>query len=178
MVDEQKVIVLSDEEDVEVEELDEDASGLEEAQAIVGASSIDDPLKALLEYDTSKPIQDSWHSKRFGIDFVFEAFTDDEIYDQIVERATRYVRRRNGPRQREIDNRKLSKLIVLEAVVSPPLSPHRDPKAFQQLASKYGSEDPETLVSRILLPGEIDFIAEKVLVLSGYEDDLETAAGN
>lgn len=173
----EKTIVLG-EEDPEVTEIDEDASELEQARGLIGASEVENPLTALLNWDHTKPIQDVWHSRRFGVDFVYEAFTDDQAYDAIVERATRYVKRRSGPRQREIDNRKLSKLVVLEGVVSPPLSPHRDREAFQQLAAKYGSEDPEVLVGRILLPGEIDLLAEKILTLSGYEDDLETAAGN
>lgn len=176
-----RVVEIDEADEPEVIELDEEASDIEKAQAavegVVGPGSLD-PLAALLDWDTSKPIQDRWYSRRLKAWFTYEAFHDDRDYERVVERATRYVKRRGGGRQREIDNRQLSKLVVIERVVDPVFSPQHGQAKFQRLAAKYGSEDPEVLVGRALLPGEIDQLAEKILELSGYDDDLEEAAGN
>lgn len=171
-------VIKLGEAEIEEVELEEEASDLEKARATVGASEHEDPLKALLAVDTSQPIQDTHRIKRLGVDFVIEAFQDDKVYDSVVERATHYVRRKGGNRQRQVDNRRLSKLLVIEGTVYPAFSPRRGQESFAQLAAKYGTEDPETLVGRALLPGEIDQLAEKILELSGYDDDLEEAAGN
>lgn len=175
----QEVVVLgsSDEEPEEIE-LDEEASPEDKARAMIGASPADDPLKALLSVDSIEPLTDTWRCKRLGVDFQLQGFRDDRAYEMVVERATHYVRRRGANRQRELDNRKLSKLLVIEGCVSPCFSQARDPASFEKLAEKYGSSDPEVLVGRALLPGEIDQIAEKVLELSGFNDDLEEVAGN
>lgn len=178
MVDES---VVTEEDGAEVTILDEEASDLEKAQeaveSVVG-SGASDPVRALLDWDTSKPIEDTWTSKRLQATFTYQAFHDDQDYENVVERATRYVRRKGGGRQKEIDNRRLSKLIVIDRVTNPAFSPHVDASTFRLLAEKYKSEEPEVLVGRALLPGEIDQLAERILELSGYDDDLEEAAGN
>jgi hypothetical protein len=143
---------------------------------MVGASEADDPLRALLDADIGDGLQDVWHSKRLGVDFTIRGFANDKDYEKVVDRATTWTRRRGGNKQRELDNRKLSKLLVAEGLVSPDLS--QGSNDFKQLAEKYGVMDAESLVGKMFLPGEVDQIAEKVLILSGYDDDLETIAGN
>jgi hypothetical protein len=164
--------------EVDVIELDEEASPLEKVRADLGTSEADDPLKALLGVDTTAPIEDTWFSKRLKVTFTVRGFRDDSEYDAVVEQATRYVRRRGGNRQREVDGRKLSRLLVIEGVVNPPFSPKHGSEGYQALLAKYGAIDSEQLIGKALLPGEVDQLAEKVMELSGFDDDLETVAGN
>lgn len=164
--------------EVEVIELDEEATELDKARAAVGASEYDDPLAVLLAVDTSQPITERFPVKRLKTEFTIQGISDDEAYEKLVERATSFVRRRGGARQREVDGRKLSRLLVIAGVVSPPFSPENGRDGFEALKKKYGALDSEDLVAKALLPGEVDRIAEKVLELSGFEDELEEAAGN
>lgn len=166
----------ADDEDVIL--LDEEASELDKVRNLTGASEMDDPLKALLAVDTTAPIEDTWFSKRLGVTFTLRGIRDDAEYDAIVDRATHYVKRRGGPRQREVDGRRLSRLLVLEAVTNPPFAPKHGAEGHQALLQKYGALDSEELVAKALLPGEVDQIAEKIMILSGFDDDLEMIAGN
>jgi hypothetical protein len=164
--------------DVLTIELDEEASDLEKVRHAVGASEADDPLRALLAVDVAAPLEDVWYSKRLKTNFTLRGFRDDKEYEQIVERATRYVKRRGGGRQREVDGRRLSRLLVMEGVVAPPLSAKHGREGYEALLQKYGALDSEELIGKALLPGEVDQIAEKIMELSGFDDDLEVVAGN
>lgn len=146
---------------------------LDEMMQAVGAGEGVDPIEALISaprvVDT-----DTVKIKRLNASFVVQAIDDDRKYDKLVERCTSIVRnRRGGGRTREVDGRRLAKLTVLEYTVYPGFKPGR--KGYEQLTERYEVTDPEALVSEALYIGEIDALADKILDISGFDDDLDNA---
>ncbi len=159
--------------DIGVVDGDEEPDGLDEVMAKIGAGDGVDPIQALIDaprvVDTGKV-----RIRRLDTSFVVQAIDDDRKYDKLVEQCTRLVRnRRGGGRSREVDGRRLAKLTVVEYTVVPGFKPGRD--GFEQLVERYKTNEPENLVSEALYIGEIDALADKILELSGFEDDLENA---
>jgi hypothetical protein len=162
--------------EAEVVEVDEEASPAEEVRESLGIGEGLDPLSAFLAVDTSKPPTEDVHLARLGIKVTVQAITDDKEYEQLVDRCTLYVKnRRGGGRTKELDGRRLSKLTVAGFTVNPAFHPKNGKQQFDQLAKKYGTNDPEILVERALLIGEIDLLAERILTISGFDDELEVA---
>lgn len=146
---------------------------LDEVLAAVGVGEGVDPVDALISaprvVDT-----DTVTLKRLNAVFTVQAIDDDRKYDKLVERCTSIVRnRRGGGRSREVDGRRLAKLTVVEYTVYPGFKPSR--KGYEKLAERYGVTDPEALVSEALYIGEIDALADKILDISGFDDDLDNA---
>lgn len=133
-----------------------------------------DPITALLEAPKEAP-EDKVYIPRLKAWFTVEAILDDKLYDQLVERCTKLVKQRRGGTRREVDGRRLARLTVAEFTVNPPFKSARGQEGHDALAAKYGTREPEDLVARALLIGEIDKIAEKILDLSGFEDEVDTA---
>lgn len=180
-IDEKEDVIILGEEQISADEpdeieIDEEASDAEKARALVGASELEDPVKALLATDPTTAPQDVWFCKRLGVEFLVEGFNDDTEYDRVVKRATDMVKRKGGGRVKEVDGRRLARLVVVEGCVNPSFKQGSD--SFRQLSEKFGVIDSESLVGRALLPGEIEAVAEKILQLSGFDDDLEEVAGN
>lgn len=133
-----------------------------------------DPVAALLSVDPDQAPTATVPIKRLNTVFTVQAIMDDREYDKLVERCSTFVRnRRGGGRNREIDGRRLSKLTIAEYTVNPGFKPGRP--GYEKLAEKFGSQEPEILVARALLVGEQDLLTDKILTLSGFEDDLELA---
>ncbi len=160
----------------EVDEIIDDSADidpLDEMLEAVGAGEGVDPIEALISaprvVDT-----DTVKIKRLNALFTVQAIDDDRKYDKLVERCTSIVRnRRGGGRTREVDGRRLAKLTVLEYTVYPGFKPGR--KGYEQLTERYEVTDPEALVSEALYIGEIDALADKILDISGFDDDLDNA---
>ncbi len=161
-------------------EIDAPVSEMDEVRGELGIGEGVDPVAALLEAPMEAPTQHVY-LRRLSTYFDVEAILDDRAYDKIVERCTRYVRnRRGGGRTREVDGRRLSRLTVAEYTVAPAFSAKRaadtsSESKFEAMAEKFGTREPEDLVDRALLMGEIDLLADAILTLSGFEDELETA---
>jgi hypothetical protein len=66
----------------------------------------------------------------------------------------------------DFDTAKFKRLIAIEGTIDP---------CFKDAESlnKVGTTDPERYISKVLLPGEIAIISEKVLELSGFQDTEE-----
>ncbi len=135
-----------------------------------------DPLAALLGTDDGSPPTQEVFIKRLNARFIVEAITDDKVYDRMVDRCTHYVKGRRGQgRTKELDTRRLGKLTVAEYTVSPPFTRKRGSAAFDQLAEKYGVGEPEDIVGKALYIGEIDLLADVIMTLSGFDDDIEVS---
>ena len=135
-----------------------------------------DPLTALLDAPLEAPTAEVY-IKRLGAHFTVQAITDDREYERLVEQCTSYVRARRGQgRTREVDGRRLGRLTVANYCTSPAFHRRHGQAEFEQLAGKFDTEEPDVLVDRALLMGEVDLLADKILDLSGFEDDgVETA---
>lgn len=102
------------------------------------------------------------------IPWTLKVLDDDEV-DDIRERATKTVKVGRN-RERQTDFKKMHRLLVAAATTAPDL---RDPK----LLGKYGSGEPHNLIPKLLLPGTITKLADKVMELGGYDDDELVEAG-
>lgn len=165
----------SQEEDIDIGEVEEDADPdpLDETLAAMGVGDGVDPVDALLNAPRVVDTDRVW-IKRLNTWFTVQAIDDDRKYDKLVERCTRIVRnRRGGGRSREVDGRRLAKLTVVEYTVHPGFKPNKD--GFEALSERYKTNEPENLVSEALYIGEIDALADKILDISGFADDLEIA---
>lgn len=124
-----------------------------------------DPLQALLNSPVG-PQEGIWRCTRLGVDFKLRSLSND-LYAQAQEQATRFVRnRRTGRMEKDIDGASLSFLVVVSGTSSPDFTD-------QRLLQKYKAMGPQDAVKKALLPGEIDAIAEKILSLSGFDEDVE-----
>lgn len=158
-----------------VVELDSEDTPLEAVRAELKIGDNVDPLAALLDASDEPPTEDVF-IRRLGTYFTVQAITDDKVYEKLTERCTIYVKNRRGAgRTKEIDGRRLARLTVAEYTMSPVFTRRIDPARFQALADRYGTEEPEDLVDAALLMGEIDLLADKILTISGFDDELETA---
>jgi len=157
----------------EIIDVDAEIDPLDDVLEAVGAGDGVDPIEALISaprvVDT-----DTVKIKRLNATFTVQAIDDDRKYDKLVERCTSIVRnRRGGGRSREVDGRRLAKLTVVEYTLIPGFKPGRD--GYEKLVERYGVSDPEALVSEALYIGEIDALADKILDISGFDDDLDNA---
>lgn len=147
---------------------------VEQVQADLRIAADIDPLDALLNIDQRpEDVTDSLTVPIVGgtrIKWSYRAMTGQEI-DDIDEMCTAWVRRGRGDKMRQRDTQRFTRMIVATATLSPNLED-------QRLKDKFGAQQPEQLVSRVLMPGTYDAISTKILELSGYTDDLIGTAGN
>lgn len=156
---------------------DAETTELDDVREELGIGTTVDPISALLDAPAEAPT-DTVPISRLGTKFVIVAITDDKAYDRLVDQCTSYVKNRRGAgRTREVDGRRLARLTVAEYCTSPPFKAKYGADGYEALAAKFGTKEPDTLVDRALLMGEIDLINERILTLSGFDDDL-TVAGN
>jgi XkdN-like tail assembly chaperone len=124
-----------------------------------------DPLQALLNAPIG-PQTGTWRCRRLGTTFSIRSL-DNASYAKAQEQATRYVRnRRTGRMEKDVDGATLSFLVVVEGVTNPSFKD-------QNVLKKFESIGPQDAVKKALLPGEIDQLAEKILALSGFDEDVE-----
>lgn len=154
---------------------DVEPTPMDEVRDELGIGDGVDPVAALLDAPEEAP-KDRVFIKRLKAWFVVEAIQDDKAYDRIVDRCTSYVKNRRGSgRTREVDGRRLTRLTVAHYTISPAFHPDRGRAEFDKLATKYGTKEPEVLVDRALLMGEVDALSDMIMTISGFEDELETA---
>ncbi len=157
--------------------IDARPSEMDEVREELGIGENVDPLQALLQAPTVAPTQDVF-IRRLGATFTVQAILDDKEYDAIVERCSFYVKnRRGGGRSREVDGRRLGRLTVATYVTNPAFHPKHDREQFDQLAERFGTREPEDIVNKSLLMGEVDLLADAIMTLSGFDDEV-TTAGN
>lgn len=123
-----------------------------------------DPLEALLSVDTDTPITAAVYIPRLKANFTVRAPKVDEFKE--VRSRCFYETGKGKKRQRLFDSDKFAKLLVFTFTVNPDFT---NPK----LAAKYGGLAPEDVVTKALLPGEIEKLGDAILELGGWGDDEE-----
>jgi len=155
------------------ETVDREDTPMEAVRAELNIGEGVDPLAALLNAPKEPPTDDVFLA-RLGVNFVVKAITDDKLYDRLVEQCTKYIKNRRGAgRTQELDGRRLARLTVANFTVSPSFM--REGKGYDALVERYGAEDPEDLVQAALLLGEVDALADKIMSLTGFDDEVEQA---
>lgn len=162
------------EDEPELEFIDEEPSPAEEVQAMLNIGEGVDPLEAVLGSDGLQII-DKVFIRRLKSWFEIVAIADSEEYEELVKRCTHEKRTRRGGARKELDSLRLARLTVVNYTLQPAFHPRRSTEGFAQLADKYKTTEPETIVQRALLIGEIDMLSEAILTLSGFDDEVETA---
>lgn len=131
----------------------------------MGITETVDPLKALLESPVG-PESGIWKCRRLNTEFKIRSL-DNDAYASAQEEATRYARnRRTGRMEKDIDGATLSFLVCVAGTTSPNFND-------QALLKRYHAIGARDAVKKALLPGEIDQLAEKILQLSGFDEDIE-----
>lgn len=124
-----------------------------------------DPLMALLQAPIG-PQFATWKSRRLKVNFQIRSL-DNDAYAKAQEQATRFVRnRRTGRMEKDVDGATLSFLVCVSGCVAPNFE-------AQEVKKKYNAMNAQDAVKKALLPGEVDQLAEKILQLSGFDEDVE-----
>jgi len=84
--------------------------------------------------------------------------------DDIRRAATRRIKGRRGAVTEELDQSRLTSMLIIESVVFPSLK-------SEELQRSWGVVGAESLLSKMLLGGEYAFLGEKVQELSGFDED-------
>lgn len=141
-----------------------------------GSGNIEmDTMETLLDVSARQNIEENITIKRPNrktgketvLKFKIRAISGEE-YKRYQEQATTRIRdRKAGGVRTEFDYRKSQRLVVYNCVVSPDLK-------NKKLADAYNVNDmePEMIVEKALLPGEIDYLAEWILEISGYTEEV------
>lgn len=135
-------------------------------------------LKKLMEWDGNldKEVVIPIERTDFVLEVKVSAMTDEQ-QNEYERQCTSVVRgRRGGRNEKEIDENKLIKIYLLNHIVDPDLKD-------SELQAKFNADDlihPESVVTKIFLPGELQKIARLMLKLSGFDnlDDVDELIEN
>jgi hypothetical protein len=134
-----------------------------------------DALDELLAYDSDKTFTDKLDMTKYGFTAKWVVQNlPGEIHQQLVERASKVVKNTgSGTLQKQLDGPRFQALCVAYGVQSP--NP-RDPKVFKKYGLKPSQE--ERLIREMFKnrPGLINYVANAVLELSGFSEDLVEVA--
>lgn len=119
-----------------------------------------DALQALLSADIN--VEAKVFIKRLGADFTVKAI-DGNTLNKLQEQATHYVGKGTN-RKAQLDQNELGRLLIAEACINPDFS-------NAKLIEKYGASDKADCVQKALLAGEIAKLSDKILEISGFDDD-------
>lgn len=129
-----------------------------------------DAMEVLLDVSSRQSITEEIVLKRRGkgnFKVKIRAIGGDEYKDIQDQCTTRIRDRKAGGMRSEFDGRKSQKLVVLACVIEPNLTDHSLLAAY-----KVNATVPEDIIDLAFLPGEVDFLAESILELSGYTDEV------
>jgi len=163
------------------EDLSEDEERVADVRETLRIDASVDPLAALL--DSTKRVYDYVPIPRLGAQFQVRAIEDEQAYRSLVERCTEVKRSRRGQSREKINGPRLTKLIVAYYTVDPAFAPSSDAEVqarYEKLVAQSGVREPEDLVSKWLLIGEVEKLGDAIMTLSGFDDGdlLVEAAGN
>jgi hypothetical protein len=134
-----------------------------------------DPLEELLAYDSERRFEEVLDMSKYGFQAKWEIQNlQGEQHSTLIERASRVVKNTgNGSLQKQLDGAKFQALVVAYGVKSPNL---RDPKVFRKYNLRPTQED--RLISAMFKnkPGLLNYVANAVLELSGFNEDLVEVA--
>lgn len=144
-----------------------DENDMQEVRDQLGITELVDPLNALLNAPIG-PVLGKWACPRLNTEFTVRAL-DSHEFTSIQERATRFTRnKRTGRMDRDIDATVMSLLTIATGSVNPNF-------ADAALLKRYPNKQAHEIVSASLLPGEVDSLANKIMILSGFSEELEEA---
>ncbi len=127
-----------------------------------------DPMEMLLDSESRRDLHDFVSLRRKNKSFKVKIRAiDGDTYDKLQEDATTTKQnRRTQAVVRETDFRMVRRLVVLHGVIEPDLF-------NEDLLKKYNVDKGAeyNVVDKAFLPGEVDKIAERVLTLSGYDEE-------
>lgn len=152
----------------EVELTEEEAAREYQGEAL-------DPLEELLAYDSAETFTDDLDMSkyRFKAKWVVQNLVGEQ-HRTLVERASKVVKNTgSGTLQKQLDGPKFQALCVAYGVKSPNL---RDPKVFRKYGLKPSQEDRLILEMFRNRPGLVNYVANAVLDLSGFSEDLVEVA--
>lgn len=134
-----------------------------------------DPLEELLAYDSETRFTDDLDMSKYGFKATWRIQNlQGEQHSQLIERASKVIKNTgSGTLQKQLDGPKFQRLVVAYGVVAPN---HRDRKVFAKYNRKPTQED--TLIAEIYRnrPGLVYYVAQAVLDLSGFSEDLVEVA--
>lgn len=117
-------------------------------------------LDALLSVE-DRPEKDVY-MKRFGVNFRIRALDGDTI-NKLQSRCTHYTGKGKN-REKVTDEEKLGALMIKEACLIPDFGD-------KKLLDRYGVKQPEEVVRKRLLAGEINKLANEIFDISGFEEE-------
>jgi hypothetical protein len=126
----------------------------------------EETLARLLEVEPGKAPEDAITLRRLGIKVTLEGLFGDKV--SRIRKACTYRTKRDGHTVEALDEEKFNCALIAAATKSPNWGD-------QRLLEKYRASGPEAVLQRILLAGEQSALGDKVLELSGYNEDVETA---
>ena len=112
--------------------------------------------------------------RRLDANVTIEAVLDTRLYDRLRHQCTKRVKIRGRWEDDEVDFRRFSRLIVANWCVWPPLRKGRgtqEDAAWAKLCELHKTEEPDVLVSRVFLMGEVELVADEIMTLSGFDDE-------
>jgi hypothetical protein len=151
---------------------DEEESPLDEARDVLGIDDNLDPLEALLAADAVE-VTGRWKHKRTGATFTIRAIEDDRKFARLQERTTTERKGRGGRRQKDLDADRFNRLLCIEYTVSPSFA--EGTESYRKLCAHYGVDvdsGAEALLRKVLLKGEIASLADAIMTISGFDDEL------
>lgn len=121
-------------------------------------------LKRLLSSEADETPKKIVMIQRLGIPVTLRGLTGKELR-RIREKCT-YRKERRGQVIEKLDEEEFLPAIIVTATVSPNWG-------HQDLISKYKASGPEEVLKRLLLAGELDALADVVLQLSGFYENVD-----
>lgn len=96
------------------------------------------------------------------VPFKIRSLTQEE--NEALVKKSQEIKKVNGQTQKQMDNTKYSRLLVMAATVEPDFSQ-------KEICDKYGVLDPALVPGKMLLAGEYAKLVEEITRLSGFEED-------
>lgn len=123
-------------------------------------------VEDFLPQNVTSPVQkEEVHLKRFKSPFVVQSLTADETSKLRKEATTKSYNRKTRQTFTETDQSKFTDLLLAASVVEPDLHDEKLQKAYGAIG------DPAQVLKSMLNMGEYNTIAEKVMDISGLDED-------
>lgn len=123
----------------------------------------EDIINRLME-PTEVP-QATYFIERLGIPVTLKGLSEREI-NRIKKECTYEVKERRGKKTKELDDEEFNAALIEAATVSPNWNNER-------LLNALKASDGRQVIKKKFLAGETSSMGDKVLELSGFDDDLE-----
>src|SRR5216684_5116853 len=133
---------------LDVPEGEEDLALVERVDALDELLNLNTDREIRTEVDMTPELKGKWIVQAMG----------NDLNTELLERATYYQENpRTHDQIKQLDNVEFTRLVVANCVVEPNL---KDPRLFAK--HKISTRKPDMLVSKLLLPGQIDRLASAI----------------